>query len=685
MPSPHLVDPHVRADCAALPIEPPSPYLGAWERKIKDPWCTQLFCGSGLKIPTSDGTYIPPWTGDNYPSATVENFTEIDNQVTQLLTSGRIERVTLPSDVASLIVNPVGAANKKDRGIILPEKRFYLDCSRHTNSRLPHYKMRLPGYDDALERLFPNAWLAKVDLSAAFLHVRIHKDDRRVLGFKWGEHYYRFTRMIFGLSTAPAVWQYAMDRVCDYLNSIGLNICVYLDDFLLIADTRSTCEQQLATLYDELASLGLTVNKKKTLGPSQSIHYLGLEIDSVKMELRVPDYKLRQVCEQIAAFRNLYQAANSAPLRAVLSLTGRLGHISRAVRASRPFLRRLWDLCRGFDFGHHLRNRPVYLNKSIWHDLEWWEALLAHWNGVARWISEPDIVSFSDASNAGFGYHSGSRSRHGSWPIPLRGRHINWKELYAIELSCAEFGPSWARHRILLACDNQTAVSIINAASSRNPSLAAIARRIALLAAIYDFDFRAVHIPGASNHFADFLSRTALPHPHPEWHSSRYLELLDAPPSVVLHSLATFHSELAASTDAILSSCDSSSSTSRKTCRQYEEDLRSLRQTVPDLEHLARSLRSPDPFGHVGRVFPSVPGPHGDNRLCTSVDQGRALCTHLSLQVPFVDHHPSLQRHNARYCAHHCRTPEAETPIPLEVVTPTRQTYSSCAGRADRR
>ena len=38
--------------------------------------------------------------------------------------------------------------------------------------------------------------------------------------------------MIFGLSTAPAVWQYAMDRVCDYLRSLGLNVIVYLDDFL---------------------------------------------------------------------------------------------------------------------------------------------------------------------------------------------------------------------------------------------------------------------------------------------------------------------------------------------------------------------------------------------------------------------------------------------------------------------
>ena len=56
--------------------------LRAWERKIGDPWCTQLFFGSGLTIPTSDGTFIPPWSGDNYSSAVlVTTMTEIDSQV----------------------------------------------------------------------------------------------------------------------------------------------------------------------------------------------------------------------------------------------------------------------------------------------------------------------------------------------------------------------------------------------------------------------------------------------------------------------------------------------------------------------------------------------------------------------------------------------------------------------------
>lgn len=653
-----------------LASDPASTYLRAWERKIGDPWCTQLFFGSGLTIPTSDGTYIPPWRGDNYSSATVDNFDEIDAQVAKLLASHKIELVSDPDDIANLVVNPVGAANKKDRGVILPEKRFYLDCSRHVNARLPHYEMRLPGYDDALDRLYPGAWLAKVDLSAAFLHVRIDRRYRRLLGFKWRDDFYRFTHMIFGLSTAPAIWQYAMDRVRDYLRSLGLNVTVYLDDFLLIADSAEACRSQLETLFSELASLGLTVNHKKTLGPAQVIHYLGLEIDSTRMELRVPDYKLAQVRAQISEFRLAHASTRSAPLRSVLSLTGRLGHIARAVRASRPFLRRLWNLCRGLDFGHHLRHRSVRLSPLIWRDLEWWESLLSHWNGSSRWINGADLVSFSDASNLGFGFHCGSNMRAGAWPRAARDRHINWKELRAIELSCAEFGPLWAGRRVLFACDNKTAVDILNAGSSRNDALAECLRRIAMLAALYDFDFRAVHIPGAVNVLADALSRSVLSSSSDDW-PSLYLSLLDSAPSSLLSDLASLRARIASASNDLLSASCPPGGPGPVPREEHAKGLQVLRHQVPALERLAASLGGHDLYGLHRPPVPSVPSPPRCLREAQPLLDSRGeLCPHPPLQRSGVEGPPRSRQGDEGHHPHRGRSSGAEAPIPLKVVTP---------------
>lgn len=650
--------------------DPAGTFLRAWERKIGDPWCTQLFFGSGLTIPTSDGTYITPWRGDNYSSATIENFDEIDAQVEKLRASHKIELVSDPHDIANLVVNPVGAANKKDRGVILPEKRFYLDCSRHINSRLPHYEMRLPGYDEALDRLSPGAWMAKVDLSAAFLHVRVDKRYRRLLGFSWRGKFYRFTHMIFGLSTAPAIWQYAMERVRDYLRSLGLNVSVYLDDFLLISDTEEECHTQLRTILDELTSLGLTVNHKKTLGPAQAIHYLGLEIDSALMEIRVPDYKLQQVRKQIEDFRRQHFPSNSAPLRAVLSLTGRLGHIARAVRASRPFLRRLWNVCQGLDFAHHLRHRSIHLTPAVWRDLEWWESLLSRWNGVARWIRGADLVSFSDASNLGFGFHCGPNMRAGAWPSAVRGRHINWKELRAIELSCAEFGSSWAGRRVLFACDNLTAVHIINAGSSRNDALASCLRRIAMLASLYDFDFRAVHIPGSANVLADALSRSILAPSSDAW-PTLYLDLLDASPTSLLSNLDSLRSRIATVSNAMLSASRPTERHRPSSGQEHAQLLFVLREAVPDLERLATSLGGHDLFGCHRPTLPRVSSPP---RLRPETQPLIGSCSELRPHQPLrrqsVEGPPPAREGDEGHHTHCRRADGTEAPIPLKVVTP---------------
>lgn len=196
-------------------------------------------------IPTLDGTPVPPWRGNNYKTATELHVDNIQAQFEKFLASGVVEEVTDPASIADLVVNPVGAADKKDNGVVQPERRWYLDLSRAVNARLPHYEMRFPGYDNALDRLSKGCFMAKVDLSAAFLHVHVHRHSHRLLGFSWRGKFYQFTRMIFGLSIAPAVWQYVTERVCDLFRSLGFVVLIYLDDFLLIADSKDECQRQL--------------------------------------------------------------------------------------------------------------------------------------------------------------------------------------------------------------------------------------------------------------------------------------------------------------------------------------------------------------------------------------------------------------------------------------------------------
>ncbi|MEW8544217.1 MAG: hypothetical protein AB2693_11850, partial [Candidatus Thiodiazotropha sp.] len=53
-----------------------------------------------------------------------------------------------------------------------------------------------------------------------------------------------------------------------------------------------------------LRKLGFQINWKKVVDPSTKITFLGIEIDSIAMCLRLPDEKLSQVRQELSLFLN---------------------------------------------------------------------------------------------------------------------------------------------------------------------------------------------------------------------------------------------------------------------------------------------------------------------------------------------------------------------------------------------
>ena len=73
--------------------------------------------------------------------------------------------------------------------------------------------------------------------------------------------------------------------------------------------------------------------------------------------------------------------------------------------------------------------------------------------------------------------------------------------------ACRLWGKLWKGKTVSIACDNRSAVDIMNFGGTRDSSLAAIARNIWLEMASLDFTLTIVHIPGKLNTTADLLSR----------------------------------------------------------------------------------------------------------------------------------------------------------------------------------
>ena len=96
--------------------------------------------------------------------------------------------------------------------------------------------------------------------------------------------------------------------------------------------------------------------------------FLGIEIDSEALVLRLPRIKLQALKQRLASWRGRQSCTKSE----LQSLAGLLQHACKVVRPGRTFLRRVFELLRGTRKSYH----HIRLNNGMRSDLAWWDLFL---------------------------------------------------------------------------------------------------------------------------------------------------------------------------------------------------------------------------------------------------------------------------------------------------------------------
>lgn len=78
----------------------------------------------------------------------------------------------------------------------------------------------------------------------------------------------------------------------------------YLDDFCILGALGSQeCVTNVAIMKDLFEEAGLPIEPEKVEGPTTTIGLLGLELDSVKLEIRLPEEKLAHLKSTLEAWQ----------------------------------------------------------------------------------------------------------------------------------------------------------------------------------------------------------------------------------------------------------------------------------------------------------------------------------------------------------------------------------------------
>ena len=362
-----------------------------------------------------------------------------------------------------------------------------------------------------VHRVGKGALMAKMDVKSAFRNIPVHPDDRLLLGTQWENQYFVDTVLPFGLRSAPKIFNAVADALQWIVKQKGVAYVEhYLDDFITVgAPDSDECADNLSTLLHSCSMLGMPVAPDKTEAPTPIIVFLGIEIDSIKQQLRLPQEKLARILKLLRS----WSGRRTGTKKELQSLAGTLEDAARIIIPGKAFLRRIYDAAASLAKSHH----HIRLNSDVRSDIAWWLTFMTEWNGISLFSTlcelAPSAIVTSDASGHwGCGAYFTDQWFQIPWSVQpeYADENIASKELLPITIAAAVWGPQWQGRKVLSRCDNMAVVSVLCKRSCRDKNLMHLLRCLHFFEAHYRFHLISEHIRGIDNELADDLSRNHL-------------------------------------------------------------------------------------------------------------------------------------------------------------------------------
>ena len=355
------------------------------------------------------------------------------------------------------------------------------------------------------------AHMVKADIKEAYRMVPVHPADRDLLGVRWGKEVFVDRVLPFGLRSAPKIFSAVADAAQWILCQQGVSpILHYLDDFIWVSKSHAEAAAKKERVVATCKRLGIPLEPIKLVGPTTCLPYLGIEVDTEAMQLRLPLEKL----SKLRSLLDIVAGKKAMSKRELQSLVGLLQHATKVVKPGRSFMRRIHALL-AQDGGHIRPDHFIRLNIATRADILWWQTFIEEWNGISlMWVTntqEPDIRVVSDASGSwGCGAHCLPQWFAFQWTPELRTESIQVKELFPVVAAAALFGRQWKGKVVQFVVDNKAVVDILKEGYSRESHLMHMIRMLVFFACHFQFWWTAEHIPGRENTLADAISRNNL-------------------------------------------------------------------------------------------------------------------------------------------------------------------------------
>jgi len=186
-------------------------------------------------------------------------------QVTRWLLEGVVEKA--PTDLPW--TNNLVFVEKSNGSI-----RVCVDCTP-ANQVTEDFDWPLPRLQDLRYRTHGAQWFSRMDLKDAFFRIKVPAKWRHLTSLTCDGVNYQFTRMPFGLQTAPSVFQRFMDHKLSKHKNYAF---WYMDDVLIYAPSLAELRRRTKAVQETLAGAKCTVNEEKSEYDKKGLLFAGMWI-----------------------------------------------------------------------------------------------------------------------------------------------------------------------------------------------------------------------------------------------------------------------------------------------------------------------------------------------------------------------------------------------------------------------
>lgn len=165
----------------------------------------------------------------------------------------RLEKEGIISKVAtSEWATPIVPVVKKSGGV-----RICGDFKVTINQQLKVDQYPLPRIEDIFATLSGGERFSKIDLTQAYLQLEMNEESRKYLTINTHRGLYQYNRLLFGVASAPAIWQRTIDQILQGLPRVQ---CI-LDDMVITGRDHQEHLENLDKVLQRLEEFNVSVNK----------------------------------------------------------------------------------------------------------------------------------------------------------------------------------------------------------------------------------------------------------------------------------------------------------------------------------------------------------------------------------------------------------------------------------------